>query len=159
MYAIPEIKVVSVSVREVAEYPQCRTPADVFKMWADTAAAAPQFDPEKEQFVMFALNARNRVKGWQIVTQGIIDAALIHPREVFRPAIVMAAAALIIAHNHPSGDTSPSAEDLAVTRQIIAAGAVIGIPCLDHVIIGHPSDTSAGFLSLRESGMVIFGGK
>lgn len=151
MYKIDEIKVVSLSVKETSDPPKVDTPEKVFDLWFEPVANAPQFDPEKEHFVMFALNTRNRVKGWQIVTQGIIDAALIHPREVFRPAIVMAASAVIVAHNHPSGDTSPSAEDLKITRQLVDAGAIIGIHCLDHVIIGNP-----GFLSLRESGAVQF---
>jgi len=154
MYSVSEIKVVSLNVRELADDPKIRTPAEIARAWADHVTGAKQYDPEKEHFVMFALNSRNRLKGWQIITQGTLDSSLAHPREVYRPAVVMAAGAVVIAHNHPSGDATPSAEDLAVTRQIIAAGLVLGIPCLDHVIIGHGAP---GFLSLRESGAVIFG--
>jgi len=113
---------------------------------------------DEEVFWVLLLNARNRLKADpQEITRGILDASLIHPREVFRRAIRHAAAAVILAHNHPSGDPAPSAEDLKVTRQIVEAGRVVGIPVLDHVILGAPRlGQENDFLSLRESGMVIF---
>lgn len=149
MYKIEEIKVVSLSVREFTEN-RLSGPAEVAALWRETVAQAKQYDPEKEHFATYILNARNRVKSWQIVGQGIADACLIHPREVFRPAIVAAGSAVIVAHNHPSGDTRPSPEDLRVTRQLIETGKIIGIQVLDHVIIG---DT---FYSIREAGSVSF---
>jgi DNA repair protein RadC len=113
---------------------------------------------EEEVFWVLLLNARNRLKVEpQEITRGILDASLIHPREVFRRAIRHASAAVIVAHNHPSGDPTPSAEDLSVTRQMIEAGKVVGIPVLDHVILGAArAGQENDFLSLRESGMVIF---
>lgn len=149
MYKIEEIKVVSLSVREFTEN-RLSGPAEVAALWRETVAQAKQYDPEKEHFAAYILNSRNRVKSWQIVGQGIADACLIHPREVFRPAIVAAGSAVIVAHNHPSGDTRPSPEDLRVTRQLIETGKIIGIQVLDHVIIG---DT---FYSIREAGSVAF---
>jgi DNA repair protein RadC len=91
------------------------------------------------------------------VSKGILDSSLVHPREVFKPAIQSGCAALILMHNHPSGDPAPSADDVRITRQLIQAGQVIGIKVLDHVILGRPSaDRRTDFLSMREAGLVEF---
>jgi len=104
------------------------------------------------------LNAKYRLLDRKLITLGIADASLVHPREVFRAAIQDGAAAIVISHNHPSGDPTPSAEDLRITRQLVEAGRIIGIEVLDHVIIGRPDATrTQAFLSLRESGLVTFG--
>ena len=84
------------------------------------------------------------------LTRGILDASLIHPREVFRMAVQEAAAALILVHNHPSGDPTPSPEDRAVTRQMVAAGRTLGIPVLDHVIVADRAWVSV--MELGDSG-------
>jgi DNA repair protein RadC len=93
-------------------------------------------DLEQEEFHVLLLNSQHHLLREVLVTRGILDASLIHPREVFRPAVSEGAAAVILVHNHPSGDPAPSAEDRAVTRQMAAAGRVLGIPVLDHVIVG-----------------------
>ena len=79
------------------------------------------------------------------VSTGTLTSSIVHPREVFRPAIQAAAAAVICAHNHPSGDPEPSAEDVTVTRRLVEAGKLLGIPVLDHVVLGE-----ARFVSLRQ---------
>jgi DNA repair protein RadC len=89
-----------------------------------------------EEFHVLLLNAQNAPMGRRQVTRGILDASLIHPREVFRTAILNNAAALVLVHNHPSGNPEPSGEDLRVTRLLVKAGHGLGIPVLDHVIIG-----------------------
>ena len=125
----------------------CRTPEDVHRVLQDTASLA------QEAFTVLTLNTKYRVLDRHLVTLGIADSSLVHPREIFRPAIIDGAAAVVLSHNHPSGDPTPSAEDLRITRQLIEAGKVLNIEVLDHVIIGrgeHP------FLSLRESGLVAF---
>ena len=94
------------------------------------------FDPERECLVVLLLNVRKRVKGHQLVTIGTMDTMLIHAREVFRAAIVSCASAIVLMHNHPSGDPTPSAEDIRITRQLIEAGKILDIKVLDHVIIG-----------------------
>jgi len=94
-------------------------------------------DEPRETFWCFYLNTRHRVTAAHMVTAGILDASLIHPREVFRGAIVAGAAGVIVAHNHPSGDPTPSPEDRAVTRQLAAAGKTVGIPLLDHIVTAH----------------------
>jgi DNA repair protein RadC len=108
-----------------------RGPADVFRRMGPRLRDLPQ-----EEFHALLLNTRHRVVREVAVTRGILDASLIHPREVFRTAVVEGAAGVILVHNHPSGDPTPSAEDRAVTRQLSEAGRALGIPVLDHVIVG-----------------------
>lgn len=108
-----------------------RGPDDVFRRMGPRLRDLPQ-----EEFHALLLNTRHRVVREVLVTRGILDASLIHPREVFRPAVSEGAAGVILVHNHPSGDPTPSQEDRAVTRQLGAAGRALGIPVLDHVVIG-----------------------
>lgn len=99
-------------------------------------------DLRVEEFHLLALDTRSRVLRDVLVTRGLLDASLVHPREVFRPAIAEAAAAIILVHNHPSGDPTPSAEDRAVTRQLVAAGQLLDLPVYDHVILAGDRFTS-----------------
>jgi DNA repair protein RadC len=117
-----------------------RGPSDVF------ARMGPRLrDLRQEEFHALLLNTRHRVLRQVLVTRGTMDSALIHPRDVFRHAVVEGAAAVILVHNHPSGDPAPSAEDRAVTLQLAKAGNVLGIPVLDHVVVGR-----FGFASLAD---------
>jgi DNA repair protein RadC len=113
-----------------------------------------------EVFWILPLNKKNRMitRNPVEVTRGILDASLVHPREVFHHAIRANSAAVILAHNHPSGDPAPSADDLSLTRKMVEAGRAVDIRVLDHVIVGRPNPTegSPGFFSLRESGMADF---
>jgi DNA repair protein RadC len=132
-----------------AEYPASelpiRSPQDVFQRMAPFARRKPV-----EVFWLLPLDARHRlVRGAPIaVSRGILNSALVHPREVFLHAILSCAAAVIFVHNHPSGDPTPSAEDRALTQQLVAAGKLLDIPVLDHVIIG-----TERFVSLAETGL------
>ena len=92
---------------------------------------------EREVFYVLLLDGKNRVQGEVRVSEGSLTAALVHPREVFAPAIRHAAAALILVHNHPSGDPTPSAEDRAITQRLRQAGELVGIRVLDHVVVGQ----------------------
>lgn len=92
-------------------------------------------DLQVEEFHLLALDTRSRVLRDVLVTRGLLDSSLVHPREVFRAAIAEAAAGIILVHNHPSGDPTPSAEDRAVTRQLVAAGQLLDLPVHDHVIV------------------------
>ncbi|NLB56226.1 MAG: DNA repair protein RadC [Lentisphaerae bacterium] len=113
---------------------------------------------DKEIFWAIYLDNKHRVKRKpNRITEGILNASLVHPREVFRPAITLLSAAVILAHNHPSGDPTPSQEDIKVTRNMIEAGKLIGIPVVDHVIIGKQSSgLKNDFYSLREENTVSF---
>jgi len=104
---------------------------------------------KKEHFVVLYLNARNQLIHKETVSIGTLNASLIHPREVFKPAIDYLAASIIIAHNHPSGDVDPSEEDIEITRRIKEAGKIMGIEIADHIIV-----TKESFLSFQERGLV-----
>ena len=90
----------------------------------------------KEQFVVILLNGKNKVIGTEVVSEGSLSSSVVHPREVYAPAMLHHAAAIMVAHNHPSGDPKPSFEDEEVTRMLFRSGKVLGIPMIDHVIIG-----------------------
>jgi len=92
-------------------------------------------DLDRESFVCLHLNSRNKVINREVVGIGTIDSCNVHPREIFKGAIINSAAAIIIVHNHPSGDVSPSDEDITVTRKLIEAGGIIGIKLIDSLII------------------------
>ena len=96
----------------------------------------------KERFVVFWLNSANKVIGFEVVSEGILNSSLTHPREVFRGAIVATAASVILGHNHPSENPEPSQEDIAITKQLVEAGKIIGIPCHDHIIFAGDTYTS-----------------
>jgi DNA repair protein RadC len=96
--------------------------------------------PLAESFYVIILNRKNRPMGRHLVTQGTATAALAHPREVYRIAVLASAASVVCVHNHPSGDPSPSASDIQLTRALNEAGKIIDIPLLDHVIIGNVLD-------------------
>jgi DNA repair protein RadC len=103
----------------------------------------------QERFVVCCCDVKNRVIAEREISRGILDASLVHPREVFGFAVREGAATVVLAHNHPSGDPEPSDEDVALTRRLAEAGVLIGIPVLDHVIIG-----ARGYVSLSERGVV-----
>lgn len=108
------------------------------------ACKARQLD--REHFWVVHLNARSLPLSLETVSIGTASASLVHPRECFKAAILVGASAVILAHNHPSGDASPSPEDMQTTRRMVRAGQLLGIPVLDHVILGG----QGSFVSLKE---------
>ncbi|WP_411343514.1 RadC family protein [Paenibacillus sp. WLX1005] len=104
---------------------------------------------QKEHFVCLFLNTKNQIISQETLSMGSLNASIVHPREVFRAAIKCSSASVICAHNHPSGDPTPSPEDISLTRRLVEAGHLIGIEVLDHVVIG---DTR--FVSLKEQGLM-----
>jgi len=116
--------------------PLVRGPETVFDLCRDIRAA------NREHFVGFYLNSRNQVLRREVISIGSLNASIVHPREVFQPAIAVSAASLILAHNHPSGDPTPSEEDLAITRRLVEAGRIIGIDVLDHVVVAKDAYAS-----------------
>ncbi|MCR4425058.1 MAG: JAB domain-containing protein [Firmicutes bacterium] len=116
---------------------------------ADVGRIAAEFlhDADREQFVVLLLNSRHRVIGLQVASMGSLNESIVHPREVFKAAILAGCGAIVVAHNHPSGDTNPSSEDVAMTKRLGEAGRLLGIPLLDHVIVGENGE----FRSLRET--------
>ncbi len=114
-----------------------RSPRDVFRLFAPRLEDLPV-----EEFHVAVLDAQHRVERDITITRGILNSSLVHPREVFREAIAERAAALILVHNHPSGDPTPSPDDRLVTQQLVAAGQLLDIPVHDHVIVGRGRYTS-----------------
>ena len=125
----------------------CETPRQVVDYWRLHIATAPHFTPECECMAVLLLNTRKRVKGHQLLSIGTMDTILVHPREVFRCAIIAAAACIVVIHNHPSGESTPSEADIKVTRDLIRAGQLLKIELIDHVVIGNRNHSS-----LRELG-------
>ena len=152
---IKEVKLTT--VRETGPVGESvQKPETIAAVWRESVTTAAWYDTEKEAFVVFLLDRKNRVKGWHLVSLGTIDTSLVHPREVFRAACVAAAASVIVSHQHPSGDPTPSAEDVKITKQLVEAGKVVGIPVLDHVVIGDAAILPPGFVSLRDKGYLTF---
>jgi len=141
-----------IALESAMERPRFEQPEDVAGLLGASARVL-----EHEVFWTLLLDARHRLlRPPEEVTRGLLNASLVHPREVFKEAIRAAAAAVIVAHNHPSGDLTPSPDDLAITRQLVEAGRIIGIPVLDHVIVGRKQGAGVGYYSIRASGLVNF---
>ena len=120
--------------------PLLRAPAAVAEIVAPLVRGL-----ERETFLVLLLDGKHRLRRVERVSEGTLTSSLVHPREVFRPAIAEGAAAVVVAHNHPSGDPEPSAEDLEVTRRLLEVGRLVGIPVLDHLVVGE-----GRWVSLRE---------
>jgi DNA repair protein RadC len=141
VYHLPVVRVALVREGTVtSETRTIRTPSDAAVVVREAIG-----DYDREAFVVLLLNTKHRVVGVHIAGVGTLDSAPTGPREVFRAAILAGAKAVIFGHNHPSGDPTPSAADLHLTRRLVKAGDLLGIPVLDHVIIGD-----ANHVSLRE---------
>ncbi len=141
---IPCYKISMVREGDVSiERSQIRSPQDVFNVVHGFLG-----DADREYFLILTLNTKNNITGINVVSIGSLNSSLVHPREVFKAAILGNAAAIILVHNHPSGDPAPSAEDLEITRRLVEAGKLLGIEVLDHVIICDC------WVSLKERGVV-----
>ena len=133
-----------VSPQDGADVPALCDPATVARLLSPLLTGL-----DREHFVALALDARNRPIGAHTVSVGSLSASIVHPREVFKFAVLASAAALIVAHNHPSGDTTPSREDVELTRRLVDAGRMIGIDVLDHLVMSDDD-----WQSLRERGLM-----
>ena len=123
--------------------PSIRGPADVYKLMR------PRYkNADREQFFAVLVNTKNVVLSVELVSVGSLNASVVHPREILKPAILNSAASIILVHNHPTGDAAPSKEDVEFTKRFAKCGELLGINLLDHVIIG--ADT---YHSLKESGV------
>lgn len=143
-----EYKLVSLRECPLPEQMQiCDQPSLAADYWRAHIVQHPFFNVDVECFVVLLLNTRRRVKGHIFISTGTLDTLLVHPREVFRPAIIAACAAIVLMHNHPSGEPTPSEADIKVTRDLIRAGQLLKIDVLDHVVIGADRHCS-----LRELG-------
>ncbi len=142
------ITIKSLEVREI-EYTYDKRPK-ISSMDDVVKAAKPMItDPNKEFFIALYLNTKNGILKQEVISIGSLNANIVHPREIFKTACMISASSVIVAHNHPSGDPSPSREDIELTKKLVESGKMIGIEILDHVIIGY--DKNYGF---RESGVL-----
>jgi DNA repair protein RadC len=130
------------------------TPEAAFHYWQAYVAKDERFNPEQESMVCIMLNTRRRPLGHVNLSQGTKDTLLVHPGEVFRAAVIASAAAIILIHNHPSGDPTPSEADIKVTRDLIRAGQLLKTDVLDHVVVGSFKlpQMDRQWCSLRELG-------
>jgi DNA repair protein RadC len=147
MNAPAEIRVVRLN--ESPSQVKMDTPAAAAEYWRTVITAAPWFIHERELCVVLALNTRLMLTGHSLVSMGSLNESIVHPREVFRPAVALNAYAAVLMHNHPSGDPSPSDADRRITRKLSESGRILSIELLDHVIIGEP-----GTFSFREAGIL-----
>jgi DNA repair protein RadC len=126
--------------------------AKIFKTILDSES---DMDKDKEHFWVMGLKSNNRVKFIELVSVGILNASLVHPREVFRPCIIRPVASIIIVHNHPSGDTAPSNEDKIITRRLVEVGLLLDLPIIDHLVLGDDGD----YYSFKEESLINYPGK
>ncbi len=131
----------------VAEGPEAALPL--------LAALYSELDANKEHFMSLSLNARHRITGWTHVSTGTLNASIVHPREVFSALLRLDAMATVLVHNHPSGETSPSGDDISLTRRLHQIGQLIGIEVVDHLIIGPvPAAGLPNWTSLKMMGLL-----
>lgn len=109
-------------------------------------------DKDREYLIVFLLNTKNKITSVEISSEGSLNSSIVHPREVFKAAVLANAASIIIAHNHPSGDTEPSEEDINITRRIYEASKILGIELLDHIIVGFNTQE---YCSLHREGIIL----
>ena len=128
---IPRLRISVVREGRARYSEPLRLSSDVYRFLQRRARAW-----DREHFLMLPLDGKNRVLGFEVVSVGTLSASLVHPREVFKAAILANAAAIVVAHNHPSGDPTPSAEDRAITQRLKQAGELLGVRVLDHVVLG-----------------------
>ena len=138
------VKLVRADYIPLKERTKIRSPRDIKNLVGSLLESS-----DREQIVAVLVDTKNGVIGVHVVSVGDLSSTLVHPREVFKAAILANAASLILAHNHPSGDPAPSPEDIAVTKRIAEAGELLGIELLDHVVIGD----AGRFASLKEKGL------
>ncbi len=143
MERIYELKV----VREPTGYrvlKRFQASEDVYRMFCDRFERS-----DREEFIVVLLDNKNRMLEFNVVSTGSLTASIVHPREVFKPAILTSAAGIILTHNHPSGDPAPSSEDVEITKRLKEVGEMMGIRVLDHVIVGDNR-----YFSFSDKGMI-----
>ncbi|MEI7732676.1 MAG: JAB domain-containing protein [Verrucomicrobiota bacterium] len=148
VYRVEEYKVEALRETFISES-DMDTPACIHRFYLETITTDPRHNPEVECMYVLLLNTRRKLRGYHLVSIGTLNTVLTHPREIFRPAIIASASAIVLLHNHPSGDPSPSDADIRVTRDLIRAGQLLRLDLLDHVVTTH---LPGKFCSLRELG-------
>lgn len=133
---------------EIKEKIKVTKSSDVANIFNSILVSENEVDQDKEHFWITGLNADGTIKFIELVSLGVLNGSMVHPREVFRMAIIKGVCNIVCCHNHPSGNIQPSEEDKATTQRLIKAGEIIGIPVLDHIIVGD------GSFSFAENGLI-----
>jgi DNA repair protein RadC len=141
------VRTVRVRLRVAEPLEAVRGPADAARI---AAAVYHDLDADQEHFTVLALDGQHRVVGFKVVASGGLDYAQVDPRLVFRAALLLGAASIILVHNHPSGDPAPSTDDARLTARLAEVGRLLGLPVLDHLVLG----SSNQYASLKEHGLV-----
>ncbi len=131
------------------------SPEALARAWRELVAVKPWFDPDKEHMVVFVLNTRLGMKGWNLVSVGTVNETQCHPREVLRPVLVAAGCSFAVAHNHPSGCVHPSEADRRITKRLQECAELLQVRMVDHVIVGAGHQ----MFSFREAGMMPWTGR
>ena len=134
-------------------------PLNTERIKVDNPARVSEFVQDKigndarESFILLCIGNKNEIVSYSVISIGTVTEAIVHPREVFLPAIMTKASGIIVAHNHPSGVNLPSRQDIETTKRLVEAGKVIGIPLVDHIIVGfnHPAGS---YYSMKENGYI-----
>jgi len=142
-----EIRVMRLN--ETPDAPKLETPDLAFKYWQEVITKMPWYIPDREVCVAVTLNTRYRVTGHSLVSVGTLNESILHSRDCWRAAVALSAYAIIVMHNHPSGDSSPSEADHRVTRRLAEASQILQISLLDHIIVGYNSR-----FSFKEAGVI-----
>lgn len=154
--ALYETKLQTVRVCEEPA-PICSLPANVVELWRTHVTQASWFEPAREQLVLFTLDTRHRCTGYFLIAVGTLNECTAHPREILRPAIMAGAYGFVLTHNHPSGASTPSEADRALTRRIREGADLLCVHMLDHIIIGEPNTEPGqdiGHFSFKEHGLL-----
>lgn len=143
---LPRYRVMLVKEAEgtFTSYPRYQNSSDLFRSFREELAAL-----DREFFFMITLDSKNRTIGYHTISMGSLSSSIVHPREVFKPAILENSAAVIFLHNHPSGDPAPSREDRECTSRLTAAAKILGIRVLDHVVFGE-----SDYFSFADAGLL-----
>jgi DNA repair protein RadC len=154
MKKLPRIVVTKVSEDAYTFHRSVDTPKKCVDFYRKVVARQPDFEADKEGVVVLCLNTKLKPVCWNRVSVGSLDGASCHPREVFRPAVAAGAYAVLVYHNHPSGDPTPSKGDKLVTRRLKSAGEILQVHLIDHIIIGDKDNHPCGHYSFREAGLL-----
>jgi DNA repair protein RadC len=152
-YVMIEAKLQTIRVCD-APPPSAATPQQFYELWKNYVPTTSWFESSREQLVLFTIDVRYKCTGIHLISVGTVSETLFHPREVLRPAIIGGAHSFIVAHNHPSGDCTPSEADRAMTRRIREASDLLQIYLLDHIIVGDTYNGRPPYFSFKEHGLL-----
>jgi len=141
---------------QIKDYPKeaITTPKSITDIMQAILEREDEIDKDKEHFWSIGLDTRNKIKYIELVSLGTLNASLIHPRETFRLAVMKSVASIIVCHNHPSGELTPSEDDLAITQRLIKSGEILSINLIDHLIIAKKKVGYKQYYSWKEEGLI-----